>query len=192
MVYKSCTWVFSGLTKSRTFILRRMPTFISEELAISIYSSLIDPHFADSDVIYDGCTKACSIQLQVQQNMALRSVLNVDSRYPTQSLHDRTGIDWLHVTRKNHCCIEAYKGINDISPTTVSNLFNLYKPTQCLRSSDKINFVQPRTKTAFADNNLVNRSYRYWQSLPDEIRAKPSLSSCKPSLKKGDFLTHIR
>ncbi len=165
--------------RSRTFIMKRMRNFISEDLALSLYSTLIDPHLAYADVIYDGCTKTNSNILQVQQNMALRAVLNVDSRFSSQLLHDKTGIDWLDVTRKKRCCIEAYKGINGISPPSISNLFHVYVPGRSLRSSDKTNLVEHRTRTAFVDNNLVNCCQKYWKCLPDEIKMQPSLSGLK-------------
>ena len=85
---------------------------------------------------------------------------------------------------------KAYKGIHDLSPPAVSNLFTVYEPQRPLRSSGKINLVQPRTKTAFADNNLICRSSKYWQSLPDEVKTKPSLSAFKSALKAGDIFTH--
>ena len=167
-----------------------MRNFILEDLALSLFHTLVEPHFNYADVLYDGCTKSNSSKLQTQQNMVLRTVLNVDSRYSTRLLHEKTGVEWLDVLRKKRCCIETYKGINGISPSPVTDLFNLYVPTRELRSAKKSNLVPPQTHTAFADNNLVNRCYNYWKVLHDEVKHQPSLTSFKTAIRNDDSFVH--
>ena len=43
--------------KSRSGVLWRMKSYISEQLAHDLYSSLIHPHFGYADIIYDACSQ---------------------------------------------------------------------------------------------------------------------------------------
>ncbi len=68
--------------------------------------------------------------------MALRAVQNVDSRVPTGRLHEQTGVNWLDVERKERCCIEAFRGIHNLSSTNVNNLSPVTAHVRNTRSND--------------------------------------------------------
>ncbi len=87
--------------KQRVSMLWRMRNFISENLALSLYNSLIKPVFTYCDFVYDGCGKAVSKQLQVMQNSALRAMKGINGRYSATALHLDLHVPWLDVTRKN-------------------------------------------------------------------------------------------
>ena len=55
-----------------------------------------------------------------------------------------------------------------------------------------VNFVPPCTRTVLAENNLINRSYKYWQLLPNKVRSKPTLMTVKTAMKSGDYFEHMR
>ncbi len=176
--------------RSRTFILQRMRNFILESLDLSLYKSLIEPHFSYADIVYDGCNVTHSKQLQVQQNQALRAVLNVDCRYSTSALHTKTGVKWLDVSRKERCCIEVYKVLNGLSLVGIEQLFPPATHNRTLRSSAAPNFVPRLNKTALADKNFPTRCYWYWKCLPDHVKLSPSLLSFKTAVHSGNYFEH--
>ena len=176
--------------KSRTGVLWRMRHFINENLAKDLYLSLIHPHFNYADVVYDACNQQCKSKLQVHQNMALRAIKNVEPRFPTDRLHAQTGIDWLDVEQKRRCCIEAFKGIQNMSSTNVNNLFPKTMPMRHTRSNDFRTFEVPNNRTKFGNCNLPNRCKKYWHQLPAEITNIDILSSFKSCLKTGGFFVH--
>ncbi len=97
-----------------------MRNVIPEELALDLYQSLIHSHFTHADIIYDGCNQTLQNKLQTHQNMALRAVLKLEPRFPTRKLYEQTGIKWLDIERRERCCIEAYKGIHNLSSDNVN------------------------------------------------------------------------
>ena len=143
--------------KSRTGVLRRMRHFINEGLAKDLYLSLIHPHFNYADVVYDACNEQCKSKLQVHQNIALRAVKNVEPRFPTARLHEQTGVPWLNAERKDHCCIEAFKGLHQMSSYNVNKLFQESTLIRNTRSDSRRTFDAPFNRSKFGDNNLPNR-----------------------------------
>ncbi len=176
--------------KSRTGILWRMRHFINESLAKDLYQSLIHPHFNYADVIYDACNHQSKTKLQVHQNSALRAVKNVEPRFPSDRLHEQTGMEWLDVERKNRCCTEAYKGIHNLSSSRVNNMFPETKSIRQTRLASTITFDVPYNRTKFGDNNLPNRCKKYWQYLRSDVAEIDKLSTFKSALKKGMYFAH--
>ena len=70
--------------RSHSCILRN---YISKELALLWHEAWIEPRLSYVDIVYDVCTVTCKRQLQLQQNVPLRAVLNTDRMYPTTPLH---------------------------------------------------------------------------------------------------------
>ena len=179
-----------GKVKARAGLLWRIRPFISESLAKDLYTSLIHPHFTYGDIVYDACSQQSKVRLQVHQNMALRAVKNVDPRFPTQRLHDQTGVEWLDVERKQRCCIEAYKALNNLSSTNVNNLFTLNISTRTTRSSTCPEFKASNSRTKFGDRNFPNRCEAYWKSLPPDVKTADRLSILKSTLHRSSCFTH--
>ncbi len=176
--------------KSRTFILNRMRNFISQNLAGDLYRSLIEPHFMYADIVYDAATKQPRQLLQTKQNNALRVVANVDRHFSATSVHLETNTPWLDTIRKERCCIEVYKALNSLAPPAICNMFLRPDHERSLRSSHANQFIPPRNRTAFADNNFVCRSYQYWQHIPIDVRNSSSLAIFKKSVRDGKYFTH--
>ncbi len=124
-----------------------MRNYISDNLAFSLYNSLIVPHFAGSDIVYDGSSASARRQLQIRQNNSLRAVLNVDSRFSTEALHTKTGVKWLDVSRKERCCVETYKTLNGLTPPGINKLFPTIDKIRTLRSSNIPNFLPILNRT---------------------------------------------
>ncbi len=184
-VNKTCAKV-----KSRTGLLWRMRNVISQSLAMDLYQSLIEPHFTYGDMIYDGCGVASKHKLQVQQNQALRAVLNVDQFYPSVALHDKLKCEWLDVQRSRHCSNMAYKGLNDLTPVNISNMFVKPEHKRTLRSAATPSFITPMNKTVFGDGNFINRCHRYWGQIPTDVKQSPSIASFKCNLMKASCFMH--
>ncbi len=173
--------------KSRCGILWRMRNFLSEELALDLYKSLIHPQFAYADIIYDACNVTLPNKLQIHQNWAMRAVLKVDPRLPTAKLYEQTKIKRLENERKERCCVEAYKGLYDLSSNNVNRLFVAPNMERSLRSSDTAMFIPPQSTTLFGSQNLPNWCSSYWQSLPSDLRNVEKLSCFRSALKNNDY-----
>ena len=126
----------------------------------------------------------------VDYYISLRAVKNVEPRFPTARLHEQTGVDWLDVERQEHCCIETFKALNNLSSHNVNSMFVVNNSVRNTRSTNSVTFNPPFNKTKFGDNNLPNRCHKYWKNLPSDVTSTEKLSTFKSRLKLGNYLPH--
>ena len=74
-----------------------MRSFISQDLALYLYKTLIHPVITYANFIYDGGLKTNLSKLQIAQNGALRAVCKCKPDYSVARLHDELEIDMLSV-----------------------------------------------------------------------------------------------
>ena len=181
-----------GKVNSRNCLLKRLQNFISKDLAIDLYKSLIEPHFLYCNYIITGCSLTNSRKLQVAQNNSLRAIARADYYYSTDALHKELGIEWLDVQAKKSLCVELYKNANHLNRVRNCNKVEWVSHDRSLRSADKGNLVIKRTKTKLADMNMFIRGPQVWLTLPVEIKKSESLTSFKRQLRLYDGFVHIR
>ena len=88
IIDESLTWnkQIEKLSKdivSRIYLLKRIRPYITQQAALVYYKSIIQGKFDYCDVVWENCGKTYIERLQKLQNRALRTVLNVNWRYPT-------------------------------------------------------------------------------------------------------------
>ena len=167
-----------------------MRSYISEALALELYRSLIEPHFLYADVVYDGGSRKALHDLQIAQNNALRIVMNVDSRFSATALHNHLNVDWLDVSRRKRCCIDTYKALHAMAPSSVQRQFPINTSVLNLRSNSDLTFVPRHNRTKFSDKNFSNRCHRYWSELSREQRNCDSLNGFKRQMRDFDGFVH--
>ncbi len=170
----------------RNGLLWRLRNCIDTRLAKYLYTSLIDPLFLYCNYIYDACGVELGRELQISQNTSLRAILKVNNRYPTDQLHSETGIEWLGVTRAKSCCIEMFKLLHGIGPSSLTSEVKLYKPTRTLRSENEYNLVKLRCKTKFAENDGLVRGGKLWDLLDIDTKSAKTVDTFKTKIKKSD------
>ncbi len=120
----------------------------------------------------------------MQHSVQLRMSFN------TQRLHDQTEIKWLDVERMERCCVEAYRGLHNLSSCNVNNMFISLDNVRNTRSGSHVDFKGRLNRTKFADGNLANRCEQYWRELPLEVKALTKLNSFKNNVKRGNYFEH--
>ena len=168
---------------SRTGLLWRIRSFINNDLALLLYSSLIYPHLLYANFILDGCAKCVIDKLKVEQNNAIRAVLKDDCRTPCVKLYRDAEVDPIDVAMKKTVCKIVYKGINDIGAPIYNEMFTYDVPNRDLRSSDKLLAKIPKVNTKFGEHNVAYRGPVYWNQLPLHIKSCSSFEQFKGALK---------
>ena len=123
--------------------------------------------------------------LQICQNKALRAVLKVGNRYPTEELHTETGIEWLGVSRAKSSCVEVYKLLSNNGSNTMCNLVQRADKTRKLRSNSRVQILRHRTKTKWGEHDIIIRGIQYWDMLDDFTQGSPSLAVFKRRIKQS-------
>ena len=164
-----------------------MRNFISLELALHLYNSLIKLVFTYCDYIYDGCGKTIARQLETLNNGALRAIKNINQRYSATALHDELDVPWLYEMRKQSTCIELYKLLDGKGPPSLTREFRYKEPVRSLRSNENAQLICPRTKTKMAEQDFVFRALSYWETLPLGTRSAETVDVFKETLKNERY-----
>ena len=172
----------------RTKLLWRVRNFISQDLALSLYRSLIEPHFGYCSFIIEGVSQTNINKLLVQLNNALRAVKRVYGYYSTVALYEELHLDSVVIMMKKSTCKFAYKCFYDLCPKSLNDMLILYVNERELRSNKELNAIVPKCRTQWAERNFAYRAVIYWNSLPIDMKSAPSIDSFKGKIKHYDGL----
>ena len=74
--------------------------------------------------------------------------------------------------------------MNNLCPSYISNLLEIYKPTRSLRSSSRNLLVIPRSKLkSFGDRAFSVSAPKLWNDIPETIKCSVDLNAFKRNLK---------
>ena len=142
--------------------------------------------------LLSGCNKDLIKKLQVVQNSAARLVFRVGKRAHVTPL--LMTLHWLPIEAriKFKLCVLCFNYFMDQSPEYLSTLLTRYSIG---RSGNRSETDTRRLRSFNLDvrtSNFGNRSFsfcapEFWNSLPREIRNKPSVESFKEALKTHLF-----
>ena len=172
-----------GKVNQRTGILWRMRNFINQPLAKYLYQTLIHPVFQYCDFLYDGCSITLKQKLQVSQNSALRAVRKCARDYSTKQLHEDLEIDTLSISRMKSTLKVVHRGVHNLGPTSLNNLFEIYTPGRALRSENLCLLLPPRSKLKQSENDIAIRGCHYWNDIILELRQEVKTETFKNALK---------
>ncbi|XP_068708175.1 uncharacterized protein [Montipora foliosa] len=162
----------------------RIKKYLSKDDLARVVNAFVIPHLDYCNSVLYGLPKSQLDKLQRVQNVAARLVSGVrkqDHISPTlKALH------WLPVEKRIifKILLMTYKTLNGLAPSYLTTLITRYRPTRKLRSSSRSTLQVPRWKTStYGDRAFSSAAPKLWNSLPDRIKSKQSLSSFKSSLK---------
>ena len=168
----------------RNRLLWKMRSFITESLAKYLYTTLIAPLFTYCDFIYDGTSETNKNRLQIIQNASLRAIKRTKLEYPVQRLHDELGIDLLNDTRKKSTLKMVYRGVNDLGPPVLNNMFCSYIPSKNLRSANLNKIQTAKTNLIFTGHDIAIRGSHYWNATDYETLNVDTLDQLKRRMKQ--------
>ena len=154
---------------SRIYLLKRIRPYITQQTALVYYKSIIQGKFDYCDVVWDNCAKTYLDKLQKLQNRALRTVLNVNWRYPTQLIYDQLGIHKLEVRQKHRISHIMYKLAHRLYPEALCQRFQFKHSSYNFRRT-LMKFESCKFRTNFKRRSLQYRGVKEWNEIPDEIK----------------------
>ena len=158
-------------------------SFITLDLAFTLYRSLIEPHLLYCNFILEGTSQQNKHKLQVHQNNALGAV-KCGSKYTSGTdLHLELQVDSLALQMQIACCKFVYRGYYDLGPPALNNVFGLHVSERDLRSNEMLQARVLKCRTQFGERNLAYRGPIHWNGLATDIKTSPSINSFKEKLK---------
>lgn len=168
--------------------LRQTRPFVSKEVAITIYNSLIQPLFDYCDIVWANLTTYQGTRLQKLKNRAGRVI--TQQGYDVRSFVIREELGWkkLCESRDEHNVVLIYKALNNLAPPYLLEYLKLsnYSENYNLRDREK-NIALPRPKTNYLKNSFAYKGSKLWNSLPKEARLATSLKLFKKHISSLNF-----
>ena len=144
--------------------LARIHQFVSKNLALELYRSLIIPHIDYGNIIYDAIGTVDNYKLQTIQNKCLRICIKANPRMPIADLRAECKLPMVDVRRKLHVCNFVQKGLHNKSSNNVNVLFQPVRDDHnvatCSSTDNKINV--PVTRLETCEQNIKIRGAKYY------------------------------
>ena len=152
------------------FALKRMRQFTDEKIALILYKTLIQPHFAYCSTIWMNGRETRLKQLQTLQNRCLRSVLGVNSRYHTEILYKTLEIDMLKEYWVKQALVTVFKLLHNLGPPVLSSLIQFNTNVGYMFRYANSQIPLPRPHTNFLQHSPLYHASKLFNTLPNDIR----------------------
>ena len=165
--------------------LGRVRNYLPNVLMLTLYKSLIRPHFDYCDIVWGCCPKYLQDRLQILQNRALRIINKMDRYTSIDDLHNMSHIPTLKERRKIHLQIFMYKVFHNLAPNTITSKFKRTNDaySHSTRAAASNSFCIPSIDKDYGKNSLSYRGAICWNSISPENRKLPSLPQFKRAAK---------
>lgn len=166
-------------------LLKLLSKYIDKTSMNTYYNSYILPIFDFGCLIWGRCSRGNILRMLKLQKRASRIILNADIMTPSRRMFNE--LKWLPFPQRvqYHTCIMVYKGLNDLAPDYINDLF--IKTSEVhnrnLRSNDNAQLRVPQTRNNMYENSFAVSAAKHWNNLPTNIRNSDSLNHFKSTLK---------
>ena len=172
------------------YLLKRIRPFINKQMAMTFYKTIIQSKIDYCSVIWGNVAKTHADKLQKIQNRALRIIMRVNWRFPSETLfqiiqtefHDT--IDQLFERCNKQMLCVMYKIVNGNLPPNIVNLFSYRQYLYGLRKTT-LQLEIPKPTTNFKKRSLAYRGPKIWNSLPNNVKQCASLAAFKAAIDKS-------
>ena len=150
--------------------MKRIRNFVPRGILLTIYNSLIQPHFDYCSVVWGCCSKGLS-----------------------QKLLSRD-LNWSKLNRQLAIskAIMMYNAVNNQTPDYLSTRFTpRHEVLSCSVQNEECKLSIPQPPTNYGKRSFSYRGAVLWNSLPKEIKQSNSRSDFKLKLKNHNFQSDL-
>ena len=160
----------------KALLLAKMRKYISQDVALRIYKTIILPVLEYGDTLYDGANLKLTGKLQILQNRCLRTCLMPKQHIPTIRLHEVCNIAKLNMRRKMHLQLYMYKQKTNLSIVNTRNI--------ATRIHDATIFTTKKPNSEKYKLNVLYKGAMAWNSLSVVIRKSQTYITLKNVLNE--------
>ena len=176
-----------NICRSCIFHLRNIGSIrnlLSDSSAAQLVHSLVTSRLDHCNSLLYGLPDNKLNRLQRVQNIAARIITRTSkSEHITPVLQN---LHWLPVKCQilYKMLVLAYQVLHESAPKYLCDLLKPYSPSRTLRSSNKLLFVESKTRLkTYGDRSFMAAAPKEWNKLPAPLRCAPSLECFKSELK---------
>lgn len=161
--------------------LKRIRRHLSLSCALTIYNTIILPHFDFCSSIIYICNSESQNRLQILQNRAMRTVLKCDYRTPIQEMLNT--LKWLSVLQrlKLNALLMIFKIKQKLYPIYLQHNIN-YITNDRYNLRNTGDFRLPLYRRTSTQNNLLYKGLQLFNNLPNYLKNETNINIFKSRL----------
>ena len=161
---KQCTTI-----SARIGMLRRSRDFVTQDVLITMYNSLVLPRFTYCSTVWHGSSADHISKLYKLQKRAARVITG--SNYDIRSTDIFETLNWRPIKDNldERDLVMTFKAIKGIVPDYLIPTINLNGNANYQLRSNNRNIYLPKPKTNFLKNSFSYRGAMRWNNLPNHI-----------------------
>lgn len=164
-------------------VLSRLRYQLNCQQKISVYKTIIEPHFKYCSTILFLSKQSDINRLQLIQNKCMRNILRVDRASHQKDMLNALKFLSVEQIIKFNTLVFVYKIVNGIAPIYLSNkiVYNYENERKnTLRNRNNIELMTAKKKGS--QNSLFYRGVELFNNLPNYVKNEPNLEKFKNSL----------
>lgn len=176
-------YMYKKISK-KLYFFSRIANNLSTETKITVYQSIIQPHFDYcSSVLYQFNLNKLA-QIQKLQNRGMRIILKTNRYTPINIM--LTTLQWLSVSQRlfYFTMILVYKIVNNLAPSYFQNYVVFHSDLHNHLTRNGMNIYITKTNYKNSMNSLFFKGFDQFNKLPNQIKMKSSVTAFKRELIK--------
>ena len=130
--------------------IKRVKPFVPQSTLLSIYNSLVQPHFDYCSLVWGNCGKTLSNKLQKSQNRAARVITSSSYDADVNSLFDKLSWKDLNSQRQIQKALMVFKSLNGLVPKYLTSKFVMRNVSNYAQRDSANKLVVPFARTTQA------------------------------------------
>ena len=159
--------------------IKRVKPFLPQSTLLSIYNSLVQPHFDYCSLVWGNCGKTLSNKLQKLQNRAARVITSSSYDADVNSLFHKLSWKDLNSQRQIQKALMVFKSLNGLVPEYLTSKFVTRNVSNYALRDSANKLVVPFPRTNYMKNSLSYSGATLWNSLHRNIRESSSIDQFK-------------
>ena len=188
MVDETLTWhsqtdLITKKVNKGLYVLRRLRDFVDVRTLVTVYKTLIQPHFNYCSQVWGCLGITLQNQLQRLQNRAARIITKRGYEFRSVDILKELDLPNLSLRRNNQLCTTMYQVNNNMVPDYLIDLFTKTSTLHNYQTRQaEFNFALPKPNTNFCKKSFSYRGAVAWNDLLPNIKNMGSLSTFKRAL----------
>ena len=147
-------------------LLRKLKHKLPTEQLITIYKSIIQPHFDYCVSVWGSTSKTNILLLQRLQNRAARIITGMyDWNISARNIVNNLG--WMNIKQRidYFTSLLTFKALNGLTPTYISDTLHIRESSYNVRNANGFNFVVPRSNLELFKQSFLYNAPQLWNNL---------------------------
>ena len=174
----------AAVLRKKVGVIYRLRHLIPQNVLLLIYNAFIQPHLSYGLEVW-GCAHASYLnKILIIQKMAVRAITSSKFGAHSGPLFKKLSVLDVFKLHKFLITTFVYKLIHQKLPHSLTDYCRFFEHNYGTRQKDTKTLVLPKVNTEQGKRSMTFCGSIMWNSLPEDVKCKPSVNSFQKALKK--------